>query len=131
MKWIDHTTEHDYGVVDLYEVLGKTNGVVGYALADFVANKRQQVEIRLTSANANKLWLNGRLLGQHHIYHSGTQFDQYVVRGTLQPGPNRILVKVLQNEQTESWAQVWRFQLRVCDAAGTAILSQDRIARGK
>jgi hypothetical protein len=37
-----------------------------------------------------------------------------------------ILVKCLQNEQTEDWAQNWDFQLRVCDATGTAVLSMDR-----
>jgi hypothetical protein len=51
--------------------------------------------------------------------------DQYIYRGELKPGKNLILVKVLQNEQTESWAQNWQFQLRVCDAIGTAVLPAD------
>jgi hypothetical protein len=33
---------------------------------------------------------------------------------------------IAQNEQTEAWAQDWKFQLRVCDDIGTAILSADR-----
>jgi hypothetical protein len=44
----------------------------------------------------------------------------------LKKGRNEILVKICQNEQTEDWAQTWDFQLRVCDALGTAVLSQDR-----
>ena len=78
--------------------------------------------------NGNKVWVNGELVIANHVYHAGTEVDQYVAPVKLQPGPNSILVKVCQNEQTESWAQRWQFQLRVCDAVGTAILSADRKA---
>jgi hypothetical protein len=47
--------------------------------------------------------------------------DQHVGRGTLKAGRNEILVKVCQNEQTDSWAQQWSFQLRVTDALGGAV----------
>jgi hypothetical protein len=39
----------------------------------------------------------------------------------LKVGRNEILVKVCQNEQKEDWAQLWSFQLRVCDNLGGAI----------
>jgi hypothetical protein len=51
--------------------------------------------------------------------------DQFIVRGELKPGKNVILLKVCQNEQKEDWAQVWQFQLRVCDSIGKAILPAD------
>ena len=38
-------------------------------------------------------------------------------------GANTILVKACQNEQKEEWTVQWQFQLRVCDATGTAIHS--------
>ena len=41
----------------------------------------------------------------------------------LEPGRNRILVKVCQNEQTEDWTVEWEFQLRVTDSLGTPVLS--------
>ena len=63
------------------------------------------------------------------VYHSGSQLDQYVCRAALREGKNTILVKVCQNEQTQSWARKWHFQLRVCDAQGTAVLSTDRDTR--
>jgi hypothetical protein len=44
----------------------------------------------------------------------------------LKKGANQILVKCCQNEQTETWTVEWEFQLRVCDATGTAILATDR-----
>jgi hypothetical protein len=50
------------------------------------------------------------------------RIDQYRAQAKLQPGTNRLLLKICQNEQTEDWAQRWSFQLRVCDSTGTAVL---------
>ncbi|HVU87470.1 MAG TPA: hypothetical protein VHD36_09110 [Pirellulales bacterium] len=129
VKWIDYTSEDPYGKVDLNKALEKANATTGYAAAEFMAEKPTDVEIRLTSTNANKIWLNGELLTRNNVYHAGEQMDQYIGKGKMKAGRNIILVKVLQNHQKESWAQDWNFQLRVCDASGTAILSQDRVAR--
>jgi hypothetical protein len=70
--------------------------------------------------------LNGELLTANQVYHAGMEVDQYVAHGRLDEGPNQILVKVCQNEQEESWAQRWQFQLRVCDELGTAVLAGNR-----
>ncbi len=126
VRWIDHQTEHDYGMVDLNKALGKHMGAVGYAAAEYESPREQTVELRLGCVNANKLWLNGQLVDEHEVYHANTKVDQYVQRVTLNQGRNLILVKVCQNEQTDDWAQNWQFQLRVCDATGTAILAANR-----
>jgi hypothetical protein len=126
VKWIDHATEEAYGKVDLNKALGKGNSFVGYAAAEFLAEKARPVEVRLQTTNANKVWLNGALLSQNKVYHAGSKMDQYIGRGNLKPGRNIILLKICQNEQAESWAQDWDFQCRVCDAVGTAVLSADR-----
>jgi len=126
VRWIDHASTHAQGNVDLNQALVEEKGVVAYAAAEFFADKRRDVEIRLTSAAAVKFWVNGTLLAAHNVYHSGSPFDQYTARATLEPGRNVILVKICQNEQTQSWARVWSFRLRVCDALGTAVLSADR-----
>jgi hypothetical protein len=128
VSWKPHTTTDDYGAVNLNEALGKAMGAIAYAHAEFVSDSERDVELRLGSINANKVWLNGELLTANHVYHAGVLIDQYVGRGKLKEGKNTILVKIAQNEQTEAWAQDWMFQLRVCDAIGTAILSQDRPA---
>jgi hypothetical protein len=62
----------------------------------------------------------------NHVYHAGAAVDQYVGGAKLKKGLNTILVKSAQNEQTDSWAKDWWFQLRVCDRIGTAVLSADR-----
>ncbi|HET6882677.1 MAG TPA: hypothetical protein VFI31_21090 [Pirellulales bacterium] len=121
LSWQETTTQDDFGVVDLNKVIGQENGVVGYAWAEFWSDRQQPAELRLGRDNAAKLWLNGRLVHEHGVYHSGSEMDQYVGRGTLNKGRNTILLKVLQNEQKEDWAQGWSFQLRVCDSAGQAI----------
>jgi len=126
--WIEHTTAEKYGEVDLNKALGKNKGAAAYAVAEFRAAAETPVEIRIGSISAIKVWLNGQLLDSREVYHSGVEIDQYVSRTKLKAGVNEILVKVCENEQTETWAQDWKFQLRVCDATGTAVLSQDRMA---
>ena len=50
--------------------------------------------------------------------------DQYSVPVTFKPGKNVILLKLCQNEQTESWAQRYQFQLRIARPSGTGVLSE-------
>src|SRR5262249_34926133 len=126
IAWVEHTTSDEYGIVDLAKVLGPFKGSVAYAVAEFESSDRQPVEVRLGTPNSWKLWLNGDLVFAREEYHRGMNLDQYKMRTTLRPGKNAFLLKVCQNEQTEEWAQRWQFQLRVCDGAGTAILSADR-----
>lgn len=125
VAWIEQTTADDFGKVDLYQSIGKLSDVAGYATFTFDSPREQPVELRYTTVNASKLWLNGELLTANDVYHSGSSFDQYVGRGIMRKGKNVVLLKVLQNTMKEDWAQLWEFQLRVCDAAGTAILSTD------
>lgn len=126
VAWKDHHTDQEYGQVDLNKAIGKHMGAAAYAYAEFIADKAAVVELRLGTVGAYKVWLNGKLLSWADVYHANDLLDQYVGRGELKPGKNVILIKVCQNEQKEDWAQDWRFQLRVCDPSGKAILSTDR-----
>jgi hypothetical protein len=125
VAWIDHETKDAYGMVDLTKALDKHKGAVAYAATEFESAEARPVDIRVGCITANKVWFNGEFLGGRDVYHTGMDVDQYVYRGKLKAGKNLILVKVLQNEQTDSWAQIWQFQLRVCDAIGTAVLPTD------
>jgi hypothetical protein len=129
IAWVEHTTKDENGIVDLAKALGPFKGAVAYAAAEFQSDERRAVDFRLGTPNSWKVWLNGDLIFAREEYHRGMNLDQYRMRGTLRPGKNAILIKVCQNEQTEDWAQRWQFQFRVCDAAGTAILSADRAAK--
>lgn len=127
VRWRAHASEDEYGVVDLNQALGTKKDVLAYAFHEFASGEERDVEIRLSTVNAWKLWLNGELLFARNEYHRGTEVDHYRVRGRLRAGRNEILLKVCQNAQTQDWAVHWRFQLRVCDAAGTAVLAADRL----
>ncbi len=128
VRWQEHTTGDPYGMVDLNKALGKAMGATAYAHADFQSSAARDAEIRVGCICGVKVWLNGELVDSREVYHSGSSVDQYIAKVRLKRGANAILVKICQNEQTEPWAQDWSFQLRVCDAAGTAVLSQDRLA---
>lgn len=129
VSWVEHTTDNEYGIVDLAKVLGPFKGAVAYATTEFQSDKALPVDFRLGTPNSWKVWLNGDLIFAREEYHRGMAIDQYRMRGNLKAGKNVILIKICQNEQTEDWAQRWQFQFRVCDAAGTAILSADRRAK--
>jgi hypothetical protein len=118
LHWVEYTTTDPYGVVDLNRALGKHPGATAYAFTAVHSPTDQVVEVRAGSENAVKIFLNGRLIFSREEYHHGMRMDQHVGRGKLRTGRNEILVKVCQNEQPEAWAQVWSFQLRVCDPAG-------------
>jgi hypothetical protein len=120
-KWTEHTTTDPHGIVDLNKVLGKLKGTAVFAHAVIESPREQKVELRAGGMTALKIYLNGRLVFAREEYHHGMTMDQHVGFGTLRAGRNEVLVKVCQNEQTESWAQDWKYQLRLCDALGAAV----------
>jgi hypothetical protein len=122
VSWIAKESNERHSVMDLNALIGRHKGAVAFAHMGFETDRAQHVEIRLGTPNAWKLWVNGELVFAHEEYHLLTQMDQYRKPVLLQPGTNRILLKICQNEQTEDWAQDWKFQLRVCDASGAAVL---------
>lgn len=126
VRWAPFVTDHEYGIVNINLAYGPLKEVTAYAYAEFTSDAARPAELRLGCKNAWKLWANGRLLFGRDEYHRGMEIDQYRMPVDLKAGKNTILVKVCQNEQTETWTKEWEFQLRVCDARGTAILSADR-----
>lgn len=107
--------------VDFNKAFAPVKEVVGYAVTTFDSDQPQEVELRWGSPNATKVWVNGELVASDKVYHAGDKFDQYTAKAKLNAGENTILVKLVQNEQTQSWTNVWHFDLRVCDHLGTAI----------
>lgn len=120
-KWRYHQTQLRLGLVDFNQIFGDWHGVVAYAWTVVESPRKQPVEIRAGSNNAIVIYLNGKRIYGREEYHHGMQMDQHVGRGILRPGRNEILVKVCQNEQEESWAQRWSFQLRITDHLGAPV----------
>ena len=119
--WKALASEDEMGLFDVNTLFGKHKGATVYAATEFENGLANEVEFRLGTSNAWKLWLNGELLFAREEYHRGMFLDQYLVRGKLKSGHNTIVMKLLQNEQTEDWAQDFSFQFRVCDFSGRAI----------
>ncbi len=121
VQWQAVSTKEKDGAVDLNPVYKNEKGAITYAYAEFNAPQAVDCQVRLGCINANKVWVNGQEKLANEVYHTGSQIDQYAAAVQLKAGKNTILVKVCQNEQTESWAQDWKFQLRFTDASGLPI----------
>ncbi|QDU88695.1 hypothetical protein Pla175_20760 [Pirellulimonas nuda] len=118
VSWVSTASDDDLGLVDLTKVLGPFKGAVAYAEAVIESPAAADAQVRYTTRNGSKLWVNGELINAANVYHSGHSIDQYVASCRLRKGENRILLKLCQNEQTEPWAQSWEFQCRVTDPIG-------------
>jgi hypothetical protein len=122
LRWTTYTTADPYGNVDLNKAIGKHMGVAGYAYAVVESSAERAVEVRVGTKNAVKIFVNGQRVYAKEEYHHGKFLDQHIARVTLKKGRNTLLLKVCQNEQlTDSWAQEWDFQARLCDAVGGAV----------
>jgi hypothetical protein len=119
--WKEYVSDQPLGLVDFNKILGPLHGTVAYAHAVVESPVETPIEVRSGSNNAIVVYLNGQRIYGREEYHHGMQMDQHVGRGTLKAGKNTLLVKVLQNEQTDSWAQQWSMQVRLCDALGGAV----------
>ncbi len=126
VKWRDELSAAPDGMVDLAAIYSNEKGCIIYALTEFDSEKEQEAEVRLGCINGNKIWVNGKLVMSNEVYHTGSQIDQYAEPIRLKAGKNSILLKLCQNEQKDSWAQVFQFQLRICDSTGKAILTKGR-----
>jgi hypothetical protein len=121
-RWIQHTTDNQEGVVNLAELYNKEKGAIVYAFQTFQFETAKDIELRLGTINANKVWWNGELVTSNEVYHASMEIDQYIAIAKAKPGINRLVLKLCQNEQTQGWAQDWKFQIRICEADGTAVL---------
>ncbi|MBL68831.1 MAG: hypothetical protein CMO74_10355 [Verrucomicrobiales bacterium] len=132
VKWSPFITADEYGKVDINLAYpGLIKEVTAYAYTTYNSPEARAVQLRLACKNAWKIWVNGKLVFGRDEYHRGTRIDHYQLDAQMKKGPNTILIKLCQNEQTQSWTKQWEFQLRVCDATGTALLASNRLPTPK
>jgi hypothetical protein len=128
-KWTDFATGHPRALVDLYQALGKPQGlkdgkkdaVYAVCRTEIESPAERAVEVRLASQNAVRVYVNGAEVFSREEYHHAHKLDQHVARVTLKKGRNEILVKVCQDDAVMEWTLLWSFQCRVCDAIGGAV----------
>jgi hypothetical protein len=123
-QWKAVASADKHGVIDLNATIATKKGVLAYAVADVVMPRSGPAEVRIGSPCAVAIWVNGKPVMAHEIYHAAEAIDQYVVTAEFREGTNTVIVKCCQNEQTEPWAVDWKFQLRVCDPLGSPLATQ-------
>ncbi|QDT36516.1 hypothetical protein [Stratiformator vulcanicus] len=121
VRWQPIETDDDFGVVDIAKSFENWKGSAVYLTTTFDSSENRRAQLRLGTANAYKIWVNGEFVFGREEYHRGKRLDQYLVPIDLVRGENRFLIKLLQNEQTQDWAQAYTVQVRVTDGAGAAI----------
>ncbi|MGB1709119.1 MAG: hypothetical protein ACPHF4_14910 [Rubripirellula sp.] len=124
INWQPIAGSAEQGEVDLAEAYNKEKGAIAYLFTEFESDEDRPAQARLGCINANKIWINGKLVMQNEVYHAGSMIDQYIADFPLKKGTNRILLKICQNEQEESWAQNWKFQFRITDPSGKGLASK-------
>jgi hypothetical protein len=122
--WKPVASSHKHGEIDLNAAVATKKGVLAYALAEVELPAAGQAEVRIGSPCAVVVWVNGRQVMAHEIYHASEAIDQYVAAAEFRQGANTVLVKCCQNEQTEPWAGEWKFQLRITDSLGRPLATQ-------
>jgi CubicO group peptidase (beta-lactamase class C family) len=109
--------------IKLNKILGDTNFVICYALAEIVVPEPVTVLFGLGSDDGVKLWLNGKEVHSNYIARSLTP-DEDLLEVTLNKGSNQILIKIL-NERLD-----YGFMFR--SVSGTALtgILQKAISNG-
>jgi hypothetical protein len=126
VRWKDYVSKDANGIVDLNIGVGQHTEAVGYAATEFTSPAKRDVEVRIGCYSAFKLWLNGELVLDRGDAYTGMSFDHYRAKIRLREGKNTLLMKVCNDVPPPQVPKLWRFQLRVCDADGVAILSTSR-----
>ena len=122
VHWQPIDSKSPYGEIDIGKTLENWKGSAVYLYTTFDSPQAQQLELRLGTPNSWKLWINGEFVFGREEYHRGWSLDQYRVPVRFKDGKNTILIKLLQNEQTEDWAQDYKVQVRAADTSGQAVL---------
>ncbi len=99
------------GFADLGTALRPVREAAAYALATVESPREQRVRVYLGASGAVKLWVNGALALSDASYHPA-RLDQLGAAVTLRKGPNRLLVKLCQEQGR------MRFALRLATPAG-------------
>ena len=131
VRWQTLASKAEDGMVSIAKDLTNWKGSVVYLTTDFYApanstnagtpGEPTPAVLRLGTPNAYKIYLNGDLVFAREEYHRGHTLDGYKLPITLKPGKNVFLVKLLQNEMTQPWAQDYQMQFRITDKTGVAI----------
>ncbi len=104
---------HD-GYIDLQKILKQYNWSVGYGLIYVKSPDNKDVQIRVGTNDAAKIWLNDELVWKFNRGRDAS-FDDDIIKVSLKTGLNKILIKVCNR------ISLWGFYFRVTDEKGNGI----------
>ncbi|MBM3500779.1 MAG: hypothetical protein FJX74_19135, partial [Armatimonadetes bacterium] len=107
------------GMLDLQRALEDKQDVGCYAYAEVTSDQAQEVLLKIGSDDDVYCWLNGELVHANPAARPWAE-DQDIVQARLQPGVNRILLKVLQG------GGGWAVSLRITDPQGDPLVLPQR-----
>jgi hypothetical protein len=112
LKWQIADDGYFDGYIDLKEIIGHGSWSVAYGLVYIRSPEERKVQLRIGTNEAVKLWLNNKQIWQHYQKRNAV-LDRDLVTVLLQPGYNKLLVKVT-NEAVD-----WGFFFRVTGEDGS------------
>jgi len=111
VRWREHHQPGPKASVDFTRIFQPTERVSAYALCYVTSATAQDIQIRLGTNDAGKLWLGGQLL--YDYPREGTAYlDRDIIPARLPKGTTSLLVKVTNNQKN------WGFVLRLTDTQG-------------
>jgi tetratricopeptide (TPR) repeat protein len=102
------------GYINLAQLYQKSDMAVAYGLIYLKSPDQQEVQLRLGADESVKVWLNDQEVWRMNRIR-GAIIDDDVANVTLQPGLNKILIKVINR-----WDE-WGFYFRVTDEEGNGL----------
>lgn len=109
------------GYINLAAFFPQSNMAVAYALVYVKTSEQRTAQLRLGADEAVRVWLNDQEIWRMNRLR-GAVIDDDIVNVTLQPGPNKILIKVVNR-----WSS-WGFYFRVTDVEGKGMAGIEFIA---
>jgi CubicO group peptidase (beta-lactamase class C family) len=91
-EWTSVTSPND--TIQLHKILGDTNFVFCYALAEIIAPEPSTILVGLGSDDGAKIWLNGKEVHSNYIGRAITMDDD-IFEISLNKGSNQLLIKIL------------------------------------
>jgi len=114
MRWQHPDDGMRDGYINLAALYQKSDMAVAYGLIYVKSPDQRAVQLRLGIDESVKVWLNDQEVWRMNRIR-GAIIDDDVANVTLQPGLNKILIKVINR-----WAE-WGFYFRVTDREGNGL----------
>jgi hypothetical protein len=116
VRWTEYEPKDQHASVDLTKVFSPTEHVTAYALCYVTLDADCDVQIRIGTNDAGKMWVGGHLV--YDYPEEGTAIlDRDIVRVALPKGTTPILLKISNGVKN------WGFVFRITDAQGRLLPS--------